>query len=174
MTVARQHEVGRFQVAMDDSFFVCRFQRFGYFRGELKGVADRHGSGEKPVTETLAFNILHNDEVLALGFADFVDVADVRVIECRRGLRLVQEALAGRRILLQFPGEKFESDLATQRRVVGQKDLTHASCAEFLNDSIMRDGFANHSEYFHRQFAPCNDNHLNLRALYSACVVIDS
>jgi hypothetical protein len=36
---------------------------------------------------------LHRDEIVALTIADFVDTADVRMIQRRRGTRLVMEAL---------------------------------------------------------------------------------
>ena len=56
------------------------------------------------VLEGLAFEQLHDDEVLALVLADVVDRADVGVVQGRRGPRLAPEALDGARVLRRSPG----------------------------------------------------------------------
>ena len=44
--------------------------------------------------EALAPDVLHHDEVVAVRRLDLVDRDDVRMIECRGGLRLLHEAAA--------------------------------------------------------------------------------
>jgi hypothetical protein len=71
---------------------------------------DRYGPSEEPVLEAPAFDVLHDDEILFLRFGDFMDVADVGMIECRCRPGLAQEAFVGNWILLQLRRKKLKSN----------------------------------------------------------------
>jgi hypothetical protein len=48
------------------------------------------------------------------------------------------------RIFGDLVGQKLESDEAAELDVFGLVDHTHAAAAEFLDDTIVRDGLADH------------------------------
>jgi hypothetical protein len=54
-------------------------------------VADTHAVPRNEGIEALTGHVLHHDEVIAPSRFDFVNGDDVRVIECRGGLRLLDE-----------------------------------------------------------------------------------
>jgi hypothetical protein len=88
VTVAGDHDVVRLQIAMDDAGPM----RFRQATGHLLQVLDQFSQLSPLVVDFLAqgrpFDVFHGDEVHAILFADFVDVGNVWMIECRCGLRL--------------------------------------------------------------------------------------
>jgi hypothetical protein len=50
--------------------------------------------------------------------------------------------------LSEFVGKEFEGDEAAEFGVFSFEDDTHASAAQFLGDSIMRDGLTDHGLTF--------------------------
>jgi hypothetical protein len=66
------------------------------------------------------------------------------MIQSGRGLGFPLKADQRLRIAGNFFGQEFESDEAVQPRVLCFVNDTHAAAAEFLEDEVVRDGFANH------------------------------
>jgi hypothetical protein len=60
--------------------------------GDVESLTEREPRGCKPSSEGVARDVLHGEVVLAFGFAERVNRADVRVIERRRGASLLLEA----------------------------------------------------------------------------------
>src|SRR5262249_32948390 len=75
---------------------------------------------------------------------DFVNRADVRVVERRGRLRLMHEPLFGVAILDEGERQELERDQALQARVLGLVDLPHAAGADQLEDAVVRDRFTEH------------------------------
>ncbi len=73
---------------------------------------------------------------------DFVDGADVRMIQRRGGLGFTLEAGQGLRIIGNVVREELQGDKAVQLYVLGFVDHAHAAAAEFLDDVVVRDGLA--------------------------------
>ena len=80
---------------------------------------------------------------------DFVDGADVGVIECGSGFGFPFEAVEGLGVFGEFVGEKFEGDEAAELEVFGFVDHTHAAAAEFFGDAVVGDGLINHGRGGH-------------------------
>ena len=89
------------------------------------------------VFEGLAFEQLHGDERLFIGFFHRIDCADVRVIKRRSGEGFALEAFACAGIFSRFFGKKFQRDAAVQLQVFGFVDHAH-SAAELSNDAVVR------------------------------------
>jgi Mrp family chromosome partitioning ATPase len=62
-------------------------------------------------------------------------------------------------------GQDLDGYLAVEVRVHGPVDAAHTAAAQLIDDPVMRDGFADHRETLHRQFAHCNQNDLKLLSL---------
>jgi hypothetical protein len=71
-----------------------------------------------------------------------VDGANIGVIQRGGGTRFALEALEKLRVLRHFIGKKFEGDLATQARVVGFIDDTHAAATQFAGDCVVRNALS--------------------------------
>jgi hypothetical protein len=76
--------------------------------------------------------------------ADFVDGANVRMIQCGGRLSFALETRQGLRIFGNFVREKLESDEPTEARVFRFVDNAHSAAAEFLDNAVVRDCLADH------------------------------
>jgi len=91
------------------------------------------------------FVVRHDDKQLAIGsLADFVNRANVIMIEGRGGFGFVDEALLFLLGMAEMWREKFEGDEAVELQVLGFVDDAHATAAELFNDFIMGDDLADH------------------------------
>ena len=70
---------------------------------------------------------------------DFVNRADVRMVERRGGLGFLQSAARARRHRGSALGEELQRDGPVEPRVDGLVDHAHAAAAEPLSDAVVRD-----------------------------------
>ena len=75
---------------------------------------------------------------------NFVDRADVRMIQRGGGLGFALKAAESLRVFGYVVGQELESDKATEFDVLSLVDHTHAAAAELLDDAVVRDGLADH------------------------------
>ena len=91
---------------------------------------------------------LHGDERLALMLANFVDGADVGMIQCGGSASFAAETFQSLRIAGKVFGKKLECDKATKLRVFGLVHHAHPAAAELFDDAVVRDGLADHLSGF--------------------------
>src|SRR5207302_731233 len=144
VTALGDENVGGLDVAMNDALGVSGVERVGDFDGKLEQSLGLDGMPRDAVLQGHAFEVLHHDEGLAIVLIDFVNGADVGMIESGSGARFTLKTLEGLGVGGDVLGKKFEGDEAAQLDVLGLIDNTHASAAEFLNDAVMGDGLADH------------------------------
>ena len=77
---------------MDDAFGVRGFESVGDLDGQGEQFVYFEGLAAQHLTESLAFEELHDDEVLALVLLDGVNGADIGVIEGGGGASFALEA----------------------------------------------------------------------------------
>jgi len=77
-------------------------------------------------------------------FLNVVNGADVGVIQRGSGARFPLESLEGLRIPGHILGEKFECDEAAKLGVLGFVDHAHATAAEFFDNPVVAESFADH------------------------------
>ena len=122
---------------MHDARRVRVRQPLGHLRGDADGLRNRQRSPGEALLQRLALVVRHHEVELAVrGLVDLVDCADVRVVQGRGGLRLLQEPLLGRLVAGQVRRQELDGDLALQARVVGRVDDPHAAVAEFGADRV--------------------------------------
>src|SRR6185312_3814621 len=90
------------------------------------------------LAQRLALNKLGGNEVRAIRLADFVNRQNVWMIEGRRGSRFTLKSPQVLRVVCQFPGQNFDSHLASEVQVFRQKNFSHAAGAELLQNAVMR------------------------------------
>ncbi len=81
---------------------------------------------------------------LSAVLVNFVNGADVRMVQGRGGLGLALETGQGLRIFGHFVGQEFEGDKTVQLDVFSFVDNAHAAATELLDHSVVRDGLADH------------------------------
>src|SRR5437899_2153739 len=91
-----------------------------------------------------AVQVLHRDEALAFVLADFVDRANVRMVQGRGSPRFATEALQSRRVFGDVVGQKFQRSEAAESDVFGLVNHPHSTATEFLQDVVMRNCFVEH------------------------------
>jgi hypothetical protein len=89
------------------------------------------------VPERLPLQQFHGDEASPIGLVDFVDGADVRVVQRGRSLGLPLEATEGLRIMGEFVGQELQCDVATQLEVFRLIHNAHAPAADLAQDAVM-------------------------------------
>jgi hypothetical protein len=94
--------------------------------------------------QSFALQKFHGYELAVLVTADFIDGADVGVVERGSSTGLPPEAVKGLRVLGNIVRKEFQSDEAPKVGVLGFVDHTHPAAAELLDDAVVGDGFAYH------------------------------
>ena len=133
-------------IAMHDALRVRGVQRVGDLDPEIDNLVNLEHAAGQSIVERLAFHPFHDDERLALVFADVVDRADVRVVQRGGGSRLDAKPLNGLAVSHQFLWDELERDLPAETIVLSAVDDAHAAGAELMRDPIVRNGFADHAD----------------------------
>ena len=89
--------------------------------------------------ERLALNQLHGDEILAIGFTNFIDGANVGMIQRRSGARFEPEPLERLLVLGQILGQEFQRDAPTEMEVFRDPNAPHPARAKALDHPIVGD-----------------------------------
>jgi hypothetical protein len=133
---ALEQDVLRLDVAVDDPFHVCTFQRTGDFDADAHGRV--HGElalAPDPVAQRLAAHVRHHVVQQPIRVARVVEGEDVGMRELRRDRDLALEALPADR--LRHVGEEhLERDVAVVLSVAGQKHHGHPAAAELPLDRV--------------------------------------
>ncbi len=137
VVVGGDENIGRLDIAMDDALGVRRFEPFGDFDAQIEQQIERERLPTDPVLERLAFEALHRQERLAFVFADFVDRADIGMVERRSGLRFALEAFESAPVAGHVFGEELQGDETVQAGVFGFVDHTHSTPAEPLDNAVV-------------------------------------
>ena len=117
-------------------------QRVGHFDRNVQKTIHRHGLAGDQVLERAAVEILHGDERMAVLLRDFVNRADVGMIQRGSGSRFATEPFKRLRVAGDVLGKEFQRNEAAELVVLGFVDDAHTSTAEFLDHSIVGDGEA--------------------------------
>ncbi len=84
----------------------------------------------------------HGDERAPAVFSDFVDGANVGMVQCGSSAGLAAEAFQGLRILRDIVRKKLECDETPEGSVLSPINHPHATAVKFLDDAEMRYGLA--------------------------------
>jgi hypothetical protein len=81
--------------------------------------------------------------------AHVIDRANARVVQQRDSTSLPVKTFERSRVPREVPGRELQCNLAAEPRVFSSKYLPHAAAPERFEDTVVRDGFANHVEVAH-------------------------
>ncbi len=136
--VGRDPEVGRLQVAVDDSLVVGGLERVRDLHAERRGLSPCAGSLREPVRERDARHELHDEHAPAIRFEEVVDARDVRVVERGQRTGFPPQPGHARRIAREGLRQDLERHVTAELRVRGPVDLARASLSDALEGPIVR------------------------------------
>ena len=113
--------------SVDDPAFVRLVERIRDLDAEAEHLLRRERSLFEPLGERLPFEELHDEVLDAVGVADVVEGADVRMRELGDRFRLALEAGLEVRVRREVGREDFHRDGAPEPRVIRPVDLSHAA-----------------------------------------------
>src|SRR5208282_6433596 len=102
--------VGRLDVAMDDAFRVSGVERVGNFDGEVEEQIELERAAANAVLERRALHVFHGDEGAPFVLANFIDGADVGMIERGSGASFAAKALERLGVARDIFGKKLQRD----------------------------------------------------------------
>ncbi len=133
----RDQDVRRLNVAMHDAFAVRRVQGVGDLNGEIEQFLQFRTMPRREPVQRLALNELHGDERFAIRIADFIDRADVGVVQRRRGACLEFERLERLLVPGQAPGEELQGNAPAEIKILSGPHCPHASRPDAVEHAIM-------------------------------------
>ena len=134
-----QKDVGGLDIAMNDLFRMRGFERIGDLDRELNRQAEFNRPSRDAFLQCFTIQQLHRNELLAVGFVNVVDSADIGMIQCGRRSSLALKALDGLDVVGNLTGQEFERHLAPKSQVLGAVDDTHATAPNPFENPVMRD-----------------------------------
>ncbi len=134
----RQEDIGRFQIAMDDAAAVQRAER----GQDAESDRDRLRSTQRSITEflfeRLSLEQLHGNEEPAGILTDFIDLADVRVVDAGGSLGLTPQALA-RHLVAGRRRQGLQRDRSLEPIVARRVDDAHPAFTELALNRVAAD-----------------------------------
>ena len=124
----RQEHVRRLQIAVDDAALVGVRDGADDLHRDVERPLARRALGRDQLAERLTLDVLHHDKGPVAVLGDFVDRADVRMVEGRGRTRLRENARRPLSIVLGV--YELDRDRPLQAAVERQIDRAHASCPE--------------------------------------------
>ena len=137
--------IGRLDVAMNDFFGMSRIECIGNLRPQIEHLIDFHRLSVDRVLERLSLHHLHRDERTPFVLADFVDGADVGMVEGGGGLCFALESFQRLSGCNQFLRKELQGDMAFEAQILRLIHHAHSAAAKLFQDPVMRNGFANHN-----------------------------
>ncbi len=110
---------------MDDAVRVGGGEPFGHLGGDPHRLPDGKRPARQDLPQALPLDQLHDDEAPVLRLPHLVDDDDRRVVQGRRGPRLLLEPRKELRVAGDPLREDLQRDVPREARVAGPVDLAH-------------------------------------------------
>ena len=137
-------DVGRLDVAVNDSLPVGEFQRQAAFKRDFDDALDRQQIGDlAKVLQRRAVHILHDDVAVVLRHVGVVDRHDVRMNQLADQGGFVQENLTeapaqvgvdARRL-----ADKLDGDVPVRERILAEENAAGRPATDLLADGVLAD-----------------------------------
>src|SRR5215471_19347430 len=124
---------------MKDTSAMRGVQGIRELHAQIQGLVDRQWAALQPFPERLALKKFHNDERLAVVFAQIVDDADIGMIQSGSRPRLSAKSGEMLRIPSKLRRQRLDRDLAAKVCVTSLPHLSHPAFADGDEDLVMAD-----------------------------------
>ncbi|OQA36501.1 MAG: hypothetical protein BWY56_01393 [Acidobacteria bacterium ADurb.Bin340] len=129
-------DVFRFEIPVDDAPAVGGREAVCDLKGDLDGLAHRHGQPSHALPEGPPFQQFRYQVGLSLVGAQIVDGQDVGVVQGAGGLGFLLEAFQPFRIYCEGGQKHLEGHPPAQARIQGSVDSTHAPASQAILDRV--------------------------------------
>ena len=140
--IAADLDVGRFEIPVDDSGAVRRFERKGELARDVVGGIAGQRALRDSIAEIIALDQFHGEKTHSIRLEETVDRGDVGMIQRCQESRLAFEP----REPIGVVGHRFRKDLegnlAVEAGVECAPDDTHPTLAEFVDDGVVQQSLA--------------------------------
>ena len=131
-----------FDVPMHDILRMSGVQGVGNLNRQAQQNIGPDGPSADALLQRKSIQKLHGDERRTVLVVNFVNGANIGMIQCRGRLGFTLKAGQGLRVSRYVVGQEFKRDKAAELHVFGFVDHTHPAVAELLCNAVVRDGFA--------------------------------
>src|SRR5437763_3364551 len=133
------HEnIRRFDVTVNDAFGVRCIQPIGDFNSEREQKIQIQSSSRYVMFQRHSIQNLHRNEGLPLLVVDFVDSADVRMIQGLSRFGFTLESGQGLRIVCNIIRQELKGNKPTELYIFCLINYAHPATAKLLQDSVVR------------------------------------
>ena len=132
----RQHDVGGFEIAVDEPLRVRLVERTANLDRDAQGFGGGNRSAFDPLIERLAAQQFHHQVADAVLLPYIVKRANMRMVQARNRPSLALEALPQIVAAADLRGENLDGHLALQSRVAGAVHLSHPTGAQGRNNLV--------------------------------------
>jgi len=136
--------VCRLDVAVNDAFLMRRVERIRDLNPQYQEYFCLQWPPRDSVLEGHTAQKLHSDECLPVLIVNFVDRANVGMIQRGRSFGFALEAAESLWVFGYVVGQEFKGNEAIQLNVLCLVHHTHTATTEPLDDAVMRDILADH------------------------------
>src|SRR4051812_38385314 len=109
----RHKNIGRLDVAMNNALGVSGIKRIRNLNSQVEQLVRFQGLAMDSVLQSLPLQQLHCDEVTSLILGNFVNGADIGMIECRSSARFTLETVECAGIVFRFGWQELERNPAS-------------------------------------------------------------
>ena len=136
-SLAVAHDVAGLQVAVDDALAVRRLQSGAHLLDDFHGLVRRKLAPlRQQGAQVRAHQVLHGDELDAVGFADVENANDVAVGDLASGQQLLLEPRQDLGIARQVGPDHLQRDGAIEFAVLRLVNRAHAAQPQHLQDLV--------------------------------------
>ena len=144
VAVARDHDIIRLDIPVDDARAVRPGQAFGDLKPDLHGPHEVELALRDELADRPAVDVFHGDKSDPVGFVDVVDRGDRRMIDGRGRPGLEDEPLPPFGVGDEVGLDDLEGDRALQPGVEGAVDFSHAAPAQERVDPVVLERPSDH------------------------------
>ena len=137
--VRPEHDVLRFDIAMNNSGFVCSSERTGHLDGDLNSFTQLHPSMRQTLTQCLAFDQFARYVVNRVIFADLVNGQNIWMIERNHCVRFLLKPLETLGVAGKTQGQEFERGLTSRDNIGGEINFAHPAGAYRFRNFVVAD-----------------------------------
>jgi hypothetical protein len=133
-------EVGGLNVAVHNTLGMGGIESVGNLSSDLEQLFKLQGLTGYQMFERLSVEKFHGDKCLSMLIVDFVDGADVGVVQCGSSFGLALKAAESLQIVGYLFGQEFQGNKAAKLEVLSFVNYAHSPAAKSFDDAVMGDG----------------------------------
>ena len=142
MATLCDEDVGGLDVPMNNANGVGSVQSIGNLHAQIEHGLSLQRFRCNSVLQRHTIQKFHDYEWLPIVLADFMDRADIRMVQGRGRSRFAPKSFERLRIMGDIFGQEFERDEAPKLSVFCFVHNTHTAATQFFDDPVMRDRLA--------------------------------